>query len=149
MKRIARTEAIQRHSLLSLKIDTKEGGPILPLISDDPEAFRNSPLYQVVAPDEDPSEVASSLMGLGPWTFHHDLPLPSSCDQLHFTNRNKKSNIVVSHTLKVLFRVERGDDEFVDPKTGKRKLFDIVVQTPVHILSVSALSRSGRSLRAE
>lgn len=34
-------------------------------------------------------------------------------------------------------RVERGDDNALDIKTGKRKLFDIVVQTPVHILSVS------------
>lgn len=140
MKRIARTEAVQRHSLLSLKIDTKEGGPILPLISDDPEAFKNSPLYEVVAPDDDPSEVASSFMGPGPWTLNHDLPLPSSCSQLHFTNRNKKSNMVITHTLKVVFRVERGDDESMDLKTGKRKLFDIVVQTPVHILSVSAPS---------
>ena len=38
--------------------------------------------------------------------------------------------------LKIIFRVERGDDEALDPTTGKRKLFDIVVQTPVHILSV-------------
>ncbi|KAF8967977.1 hypothetical protein BDZ97DRAFT_1755710 [Flammula alnicola] len=31
--------------------------------------------------------------------------------------------------------MERGDDEHLDGKTGKRKLFDIVVQTPVLILS--------------
>lgn len=138
MKRVARTEAVQRHGLLSLKIDTKDnkdGGAILPLISDDPEAFRNSPLYAVVGHNEDPDEVASSLMGPGPWTFNYDLPLPSSCNVLHFTNRNKKSNIIVSHNLKIVFRVERGDDKEIDPKTGKRKLFDIVVQTPVHILS--------------
>ena len=135
MKRIARTEAVQRHPLLSLKLDTKDGGPILPLDSDDPEAFRHSPLYAVVARDEDPSAVASSLMGPGPWAFSYDLPLPASCAALHFTNRNKASNIVVQHTLKIVFRVERGDDAHMDPKTGKRKLFDIVVQTPVHILS--------------
>ena len=39
--------------------------------------------------------------------------------------------------MKIVMRVERGDDTFVDLKTGKRKQFDIVVQTPVHILSVS------------
>jgi hypothetical protein len=33
-------------------------------------------------------------------------------------------------------RLARGDDTGVDPKTGKHKLFEIVVRTPVHILSV-------------
>jgi len=31
--------------------------------------------------------------------------------------------------------VERGDDEQIDPKTGKRKRFDVILQIPVHILS--------------
>ena len=62
--------------------------------------------------------------------------MPRSCAQLHFTAKNKRSSISVGHALKIVFRVERGDDQFVDAKTGKRKLFDIVVQTPVHVLSV-------------
>ena len=33
-------------------------------------------------------------------------------------------------------RIARGDDTGVDPKTGKNKLFEIIVRTPVHILSV-------------
>jgi hypothetical protein len=37
----------------------------------------------------------------------------------------------------VVFRVEVGDDEFIDQKTGKRKLFDVIVEIPVNILSVS------------
>lgn len=135
-KRVARSEGVKRIGLLSIKLDSKEGGQILPLQSDDPEAFRHSPLYSLISPDDDPSEVASNLMGPGPWTFSRDLNLPASCALLHFTNKNKRSNITVSHILRIVFRVERGDDEFIDPKTGKRKLFDIVVQTPVHILSV-------------
>ena len=67
-------------------------------------------------------------------------PIPEAVatdgDELRFTNKNRRSNIEVSHLLKVVMRVQRGDDEHVDPKTGKRKLFDIVVQTPVIILSV-------------
>ncbi|KII95641.1 hypothetical protein PLICRDRAFT_129539 [Plicaturopsis crispa FD-325 SS-3] len=132
MRRVARTDPLKRIALLALKLPTKDGGPILPLDSDDPDAFANSPLSSIV-PQTD--EAASTLMGPGPWTFHHDLPLPTSCSQLHFTNKNKRSNVSVSHTLKIIFRVERGDDVHVDAKTGKRKLFDIVVQTPVHILS--------------
>lgn len=135
MKRIARTDPIQCISLLSLKAEA--GGPILPLISDDPEAFRNSPIYPMANPDDDISEMASSLMGPGPWTLHHDLPLPASCGFVHISNKNKRSNIIVQHTLKVVIRVERGDDKHMDPKTGKRRLFDIVIQTPVQILSVS------------
>ena len=85
------------------------------------------------------SEAASTLMGPGPWTFHKDLQLPRSCDQMHFTNRNRRSNIVVTHNLKVVMRVERGDDLYID-KHGKRKMFDIVVQTPMLLLSVSRYS---------
>lgn len=33
-------------------------------------------------------------------------------------------------------RLARGDETGVDPKTGKNKLFEIVVRTPVHVLSV-------------
>ena len=136
MKRIARTDPIQAICLLSLKDGDKTPLPILPLTSDDPEAFKHSPLFSMVNPGDDLSEFASSLMGPGPWTLHHDLPLPSSCKLLNFTNKNQRSNIIVQHTLKVIIRVERGDDLHVDA-TGKRRLFDIVVQTPVHILSVS------------
>jgi hypothetical protein len=38
-----------------------------------------------------------------------------------------------------MIRVERGDDEQLDPKTGKRKRFDVILQMPVHILSVFTL----------
>ena len=136
MKRIARTDPIARFSLLSIKGDDNHT-PILPLQSDDPDVLRHSPLFALVDPSEDLSEAASNLMGPGPWTLHQDLKLPGSCSQMKFTNRNYKSNIIVTHTLKIVMRVERGDDLVIDAKTGKRKLFDIVVQTPVFILSVS------------
>jgi hypothetical protein len=135
MKRIARTDPLHRIILLSLKCPSKEkeGDPLLPLLT----PFDSSPLHNMLTPDDDESEKAASFLGPGPWSFHHDLRLPESCSQLHFTNRNRMSNISVTHILKIVMRVERGDDQFVDPKTGKRKLFDIVLQTPVHILSVS------------
>jgi hypothetical protein len=136
MQRLARTDPIQRISLLSLKMDGKDSRHILPLISDDPEAFKRSPFYTILGPDDDPSAVAASLMGPGPWMIQHELKLPTSCAELHFSNKNRRANMLITHALKVVFRVERGDDEWVDMKTGKRKLFDIVVQSPVHILSV-------------
>lgn len=131
-KRIARTDGIKKFELMSVRNFEKDAPPLLPLTSD----YTRSPLRgMVVAADE--SDAASQLMGPGPWTIQHDLQLPKSCARMHFTNRHKRSNIGINHLLKIVMRVERGDDEFVDPKTGKRKHFDIVVQTPIHILSVS------------
>ncbi|KAJ7502991.1 hypothetical protein B0H11DRAFT_1711405 [Mycena galericulata] len=135
MNRVARTEPVLRIQLLSIKNDDKTGGHILPLESNDAEALINSPLVGLTMPGDDISELASEWMGPGPWTFHQELQLPPSCTLLRFTNKNKQSNMCVTHVLKCVMRVERGDDEAMDPKTGKRKLFDIVVQTPVHILS--------------
>ncbi|KAH9855952.1 hypothetical protein C2E23DRAFT_723228 [Lenzites betulinus] len=133
-KRISRTDPISRVALLALKYPKKDGPPILPL-SDDPDAFRQSPLADVVDAGDDLGDLVSSLMGPGPWTIRKNLQLPRAGDLLHTTNKNRRSNISVSHMLKIIFRVERGDDHAVDTQTGKRKLFDIVVQTPVHILS--------------
>lgn len=134
-KRLVRSDPVSRTVLLSLKNSNKDL-PLLPFNSDDVNAFKSSPLYSTVDSDDDLSEAISSLMGPGPWSIQKDIPLPKSCAELHFTNRNKKSNIIISHTLKVIFRVQRGDDQDIDPQTGKRKMFDIVVQTPIHILSV-------------
>lgn len=139
MKVVARTDPIHRIPLVAVKSDKPEGGSILPIESDDPEAFLRSPLASLTDPEGDVSEIAGSLMGPGPWSFQTSLELPKSCGLMQFSNRNKQSNIVVGHTLKVVFRAERGDDEAVDAKTGKRKQFDIVIQTPIQILSVSRL----------
>ncbi|PPQ63039.1 hypothetical protein CVT24_005985 [Panaeolus cyanescens] len=135
MRRLARSDPVVRYNLLSVRKEGKNAEHILPLDSDDPEALRQSPVFQLMNPEDDPSEFASTLMGPGPWTFHRDLQLPKSCDVLKFTNKNKRANMVVTHLLKIVIRAERGDDLHMDVKTGRRKLFDIVVQTPVVILS--------------
>lgn len=80
--------------------------------------------------------MTSSLMGPGPWSFRLNPKLPSSCEAVHFTNKTRHDNMVVSYTLKIVMRVVRGGDLYID-RPGKRKLFDIVVQTPIQILSVS------------
>ncbi|KAJ7686591.1 hypothetical protein B0H17DRAFT_1072044 [Mycena rosella] len=124
MKHVVRTDPIVRMQLLSVKYDDdKESRPILPLDSNRVDALEESPLLAFTAPGDDLSELASEWMGPGPWSFHQELALPPSCQRLHFTNKNKRGNMCVTHVLKCVIR------------TGKRKLFDIVVQTPVHILS--------------
>lgn len=135
-KRVARTDTLTRVPLLSFN-PANSNAPLLPLQGDDVDAFMRSPLHALLGPEDDPAEMASTFMGPGPWTIQYGVRLPESCAQIHFTNKNKKSNIVVTHLLKVIFRVQRGDDSDVDGAGEKRKLYDIVVQTPIHILSVS------------
>ncbi len=93
-------------------------------------------------PDE-MGELAASLMGPGPWKFHRDLKLPSKCGELKFTNKNLKANVRVTHLLKVVMRLEKpqqplgAEDPHTIGNSKKPSLFDVVVQTPVVILSVS------------
>ncbi|KAG1746469.1 hypothetical protein EDB19DRAFT_1689776 [Suillus lakei] len=135
-KRTVRSQPAHRIPLLSLANELDgESHPLLPLISDDPEAFQKSPLYQLLNADDNENDMAMAVMGPGPWTFHHELQLPEHCSLINFSNRNKKSNITVNHTLKIVLRVERGDGEATDPKMNKPKLFDILIQMPVRILS--------------
>ncbi|KAI0343649.1 hypothetical protein BDW22DRAFT_1356137 [Trametopsis cervina] len=134
-RKVARTDPIARILLLVINPPRHKEHPILPLNSEDAETYKTTPLYNSASSPEELSERMSDLMGPGPWTVQKNLQLPKSCNEIHFTNKNKKSNIMVSHTLKVIFRVQRGDDEAIDKNTGKRKMFDIVIQTPIHILS--------------
>jgi hypothetical protein len=135
MKRIG-CGPIQRIELLSLKSSKEDGRAILPLESDDVEAFKNSPLYAVCAPGDDPSEMASSLMGPGPWILSKDLKLPS-CTSMQFTCKSKPSHIFVSHVLKFIVRVEGSDDSQESSNRKHRNLYDIIVQAGVKIFSVS------------
>ncbi|KIJ66043.1 hypothetical protein HYDPIDRAFT_87351 [Hydnomerulius pinastri MD-312] len=133
----ARSDPIQRATLLTVKqssSDERHSEPILPLISDEPRAFRKSPLHRFLGPDDDESEMVSSYMGPGPWSIRHHLRLPESCGILHPSNRAKGSNIMVDHSLKIILRVEK-EDSTAEQIAGKKKLYDIVIHTPIQILS--------------
>jgi len=54
---------------------------------------------------------------------------------MKFTNKNLKANVRVSHLLKVVMRLEKPLGEVDLGTTKKASLFDVVVQTPVVILS--------------
>jgi hypothetical protein len=140
MRKVVYSSPVKQFELLGLRRPAKAITPLLPLESDDPEAFRNSPLYPLLSSqlhnENDLSQMASNLMGPGPWNFSFDLNLPQSCAVLKPTNRNKLANMLVTHSLKIVMRMQRGDDTVLD-SYGRRKLFDVVVRTPVHILSVS------------
>ncbi|KAG8764435.1 hypothetical protein FRC15_007628 [Serendipita sp. 397] len=69
----------------------------------------------------------------GPWHLAGTLKVPQN--YLHTSHQHPKSFVTIKHALKVYLRVEKGNDE-TDPKTGRKKQFDIIIETPVNILSV-------------
>ncbi|KAH8994421.1 hypothetical protein EDB92DRAFT_1943756 [Lactarius akahatsu] len=126
-----RMDAGRRFELLSLESKDKNS-PLLP----HPQTVTDSPLYALLgSSDLLPSELAANLMGPGPWTLQVDLKVPNGSRTLHVSNKNRRAPIQISHLLKIVTRVERGDDKQMDPKTGKRKRFDVIMRVPVHILS--------------
>lgn len=114
--------------------------PLLPT----PISPHRSPLLPYLSPSID----SSTLAGPGPYTLSFNIGLPGCNDPsggdsgpLHYTVRQKSSSVRVEHTLRLLMRVEQvGDEDSNDHKEGeKKKLFDIAVQSPITILSVSLL----------
>ncbi|KAH7882072.1 hypothetical protein F5I97DRAFT_1817668 [Phlebopus sp. FC_14] len=145
----------------SLSVEKKKGGkhkqkeeepvaiPILPT----PISPHRSPLLQYLSPNADPSIIA----GPGPYTLSATIALPNCNDRaadgkttrVNFTVKNKKANLRVEHQLRVVIRVEKvgdgeggGDAEEQDDEGGKKKkkAFDIMVQTPVNVLSCRCAS---------
>ncbi|CDZ97111.1 Thioredoxin binding protein TBP-2/VDUP1 [Phaffia rhodozyma] len=139
-KKVARHEAVRRHQLLALKHLNahKAPVPLLPIDDKASDALQTSPLASmVVAAGEtgtDEDDALSSLLNpTGPWLMDQMLQVPDTHSKLHFTTKHAQTNMTVAHCLKVVFRVERGDDKAIDSK-GKRKQFDIIIETPITIL---------------
>jgi len=119
--------------LLSLQ-SKDEDTPLLPL----PQVVTpatESTLHPLLRTYDDPSEFMASLMGPGPWKLQMALTVPDIPGTLHFSNKNKRAPIDITHTLKVVVRVQRGDEQDLDPLTGRPKQYDIVMRAPVHMLS--------------
>ncbi|WVQ75076.1 hypothetical protein IAR50_004685 [Cryptococcus sp. DSM 104548] len=149
-RKVARHETPKRFVLLFIKqSDAKERTePLLPIISEDPLAAERSPLAEMArqaAMSDPPSDLfdlerdpddamyASLMEPTGPWHLEKDLQLPDCVSKIKFTTKHDQTNITVAHWLKVTIRVERGDDEALDSK-GRRKQFDIIIETPIKIL---------------
>lgn len=114
--------------------------PLLPT----PISPHRSPLLRYIPPSTDPS----ILGGPGPYTLSANIGLPGCNDPpgsdrgLHFTVKQKNSNVRVEHSLRLVLRVERVGDEGtnVHEEGDRKRLLDITVQTPITILSVSSVS---------
>ncbi len=114
--------------------------PLLPILSDDPNAARESPLAPLALqaalsnPTADSFDVdghddnmyATLFDPMGPWHLEQNLSVPDCTSMIHFSTKHEKTNITIAHWLKVTIRVERGDDEAMDAR-GRRKQFDIIM----------------------
>lgn len=108
--------------------------PLLPT----PLSPHRSPLLRYISASDDPSILA----GPGPYTFSIGIGLPGCNDRggsgLRFTVKQKSSLIKVEHSLHLVMRVEWvGDEGSSNQEEEKKNRFDITVQTPITILSVS------------
>jgi hypothetical protein len=74
-------------------------------------------------------------MGPGPWPLRLNVEVAGTNGSLHPTNMNRKGNITINHVLKIIIRVEKGGVGDVDG-SKKKKVYDIVIQYPIHLLSV-------------
>ncbi|BGP34069.1 hypothetical protein JCM10296v2_005884 [Rhodotorula toruloides] len=133
-RKLTRHETPKRFQLLRIENkDPKE--PLLPILSDDPNVLANHPLKDFFINASSSSDETPSLLDpIGPWHLDGTLQLPDCSTKLNVSTNHEKSNISISHTLKIMLRVERGDDEYLDSK-GNRKLWDIVVEAGAVMLS--------------
>ncbi|KAK7056742.1 hypothetical protein VNI00_002459 [Paramarasmius palmivorus] len=146
-KRVARSDPVVAHQLLQLRQtnqDTAGGDHILPLPEATLQALQDSPLITVLNKNIIDQEHVGIFAGAGPWSWDVEVEVPGTCRTLRASCKNRRSNMKVEHLLKCVLRVERCPDEESmpgrEPEGGsntkkKRKLFDIVVQTPVMILN--------------
>lgn len=140
-----RKDPDRRVELLSLQ-SKDEDTPLLPL----PQVVTpatESTLHPLLRTHDDPSEFMASLMGPGPWKLQMVLTVPDIPGTLHFSTKNKRAPIEITHTLKVVVRVQRGDEQDVDPHTGRPKQYDIVMRAPVYMLSVRPLNVSNLCIK--
>ncbi|KAH9955044.1 hypothetical protein BC827DRAFT_1239682 [Russula dissimulans] len=128
-----RTEPERRFKLLTLE-SRDENTPLLPVPQT--TSLMDSPLYSILNTDDNSTQFIAKLTGPGPWTFPMALRVPDVDGILHFSNKNKRAPIEISHTLKVVVRVQRAGEREIDPETGKLKFFDLTMRVPVHLLSV-------------
>ena len=74
--------------------------------------------------DTEDDAVASLLDPFGPWYLDTTLQVPDCSSRIRFTTKHAKTNMSIAHWLKLIIRVERGDDVAVDAK-GRRKQVSI------------------------
>ncbi|CAD6911967.1 unnamed protein product [Tilletia controversa] len=108
--------------------------PLLPILSDAPDALDRSPLAVYVPRDVDGQPEEDGLSALldpsGPWELYLDVPLPTcSATAINLSSAHVKANVQVAHTLRVSLRVSRSGSGVGEG--GKDKQFDIIIEAPI------------------
>lgn len=139
-RKITRSEGVKSYTLVKVEYPDPDQF-ILPILSDDPDAISKSPLskflinttsndgkfYNAFASlrrtnhDCFADTTPSCLDPIGPWELEGLLQVPNCASNLLFSNNHPAANLDVVHTLKIVLRVERGDNQVVDSK-GKNKV---------------------------
>lgn len=130
-KRIARTPTVRKHELL--RIDNPDGSPLLPIMEEASDALLSSPLRDWIKGIDE--EGVTTLDPLGPWKLEGAVKMPECASAIHFSTSNQQANITVLHSIKLCLRVEKGGETQRDAK-GQIKRYDLVVEAPMHVLSV-------------
>jgi hypothetical protein len=150
---VVRHESPRRVLLLAIRPSTQAhrgvpSVPLLPILSPSPKALNESgllpyvdlPISTAEPADDQATGAATHLLSPdGPWHLHGAIKIPEGV--FHLSTKHPMSNTVVRHSLKFFLRVERGDEDDLDSK-GNKKQYDIIVEMPVSILSVGAISIS-------
>ncbi|KAK4057050.1 hypothetical protein OIO90_001950 [Microbotryomycetes sp. JL221] len=140
-RKLTRHETPKKYTLL--RVENKDPkDPLLPIFEPDANAIMDHPLREFfINPTSSEDWTPQLLDPLGPWYLESNLQLPDCTTKVNFSTAHEKSNISTSHILKIMLRVERGDDEFLDSK-GKRKLWDVIIESPLHLLSCRVAQNS-------
>ena len=147
-RRTMRREVPRKWTMLRLAGDA--GKPLLPVLSDDADPLAASPLRPYIdaaaaqnAAQADSLRIAP-LDPNGPWELAMDLCVSMAQQKkVNISCQHPKSNITVSHLLKITIRVERGDAPTPTPTTPgpvpmarsesetRRRVVDIVIGVPI------------------
>lgn len=130
-RRVVRHELPRKWTLLRIAPQSDE--PLLPVVSDDPDALDRAPVSPYVAAaaaqSADPDEVRAAPMHAdGPWELVME-PHVSLADlrRINISSIHGHSNTAVQHTLRVVLRVERTD------APGGPRIVDIVIAVPIEL----------------
>ncbi|KAM0790642.1 hypothetical protein ACM66B_004503 [Microbotryomycetes sp. NB124-2] len=140
-RKLTRHETPKKYTLLRIE-NKDQREPLLPVLNDDSDAILDHPLREfMISPTSSEDWTPQLLDPLGPWHLESNLHLPDCSSKINFSTAHEHSNIAISHLLKIMLRVERGDDEYMDSK-GRRKQFDIIIESPLHLLSCRVAQNS-------
>lgn len=148
-RRVARHEVPRKWTLMKVG-HASATEPILPILSDSPDALDSSPLAPLAraaaGQDQDSDALPSILDPTGPWELATELSIPAcGTTRINLSTNHSKSNIAVHHLIRLSIRVgksSQGDWEVLNDNVGSSssaagaekktpQLYDIIIEAPI------------------